>query len=80
MEGYSLKFKFLFFVNFIFKLARTEIITALNSTTTALIAHVLHGTDTYPHHFVLVCGWDTDDENIYYVKDSFYNNTYYNIS
>lgn len=62
----------MFSVGFPSSLTRQQIIQKLSDGETILIAWV----DNH-HHFVLVTGYDTANDDIYYVNDSYYNNTFY---
>ena len=45
-----------------------------------MVAHVYSPYDkSYPHHYVLVTGYDTEDSSIYYVNDPFYEKTTYSV-
>lgn len=52
---------------------RNQLIKNLEGQTMVQIAWVCNHT-----HFVLVKGYDTENEDIYYVNDPFYNRTSYN--
>ena len=67
--------------NFNFLLARSSIIHNLEEKKVVMVAHVYSPiATTYPDHFVLIVGYDTNDDSFYYTHDSGFGKPSYPLS